>query len=224
MRSDANPVPASWDEIVAALQPLDQELELLSECLDRLRHATLSTIAGTNSALYTIDFVVLGATKRALSLESGLRAMIGIKNMLCARATIRMQIDTVSRLLAYTDVNDPLHVSREILGGEKLRKFKSRSGRPLNDGYLVDRLSEIYPWVRTVYDSTTNEVHFTEQQFMSSVHSMEDKEQGGVLHIQISEFDTKYPESSWAELPACFRYLCEIQIDNAIQWGAAKAT
>ncbi|MBS0536978.1 MAG: hypothetical protein JSR72_23205 [Proteobacteria bacterium] len=218
-----NPSPATWAQLEAALQPLDQELALLSEAVDRLRRACVASLSESNAALYHLDFMVIGATKRTQSLESGLRSMIGTKNMLCARAIVRMQVDTVCRLMAYTDVENPLDVARKVWEGVKLNKFKSISGKPLTDGYLVDRLSEGYSWIRTIYDSTTAEVHFTEKQFFSSVKSIEPFErEGRTLNIEISPNDAKYPESSWAELPACLRHLCEIQIDFLARWSAEK--
>src|SRR3546814_15813010 len=57
-----------------------------------------------------------------------------------SRAIVRMQIDTVSRLLAYTYVNDPEEMASKIIGGEPLNKFKSRDGKLLRDAHLIDRI------------------------------------------------------------------------------------
>lgn len=152
------------------------------------------------------DLIVLGAVKRSLSLAAGLLALIEAKNIVCARAVLRMQLDTITRLSAYLYVQDPEQMAKEVLSGKPLKKFKSMDGKPLIDGYLVDRLSERFPWVRKVYDFTSGYVHFSERQFFDAVHSVGSNEDRTV-RLAIGRTDDKYPESSWEELPACFNHL-----------------
>lgn len=152
------------------------------------------------------DLIVLGAVKRSLSLAAGLLVLIEAKNIVCARAVLRMQLDTITRLSAYLYVQDPEQMAKEVLSGKPLKKFKSMNGKPLIDGYLVDRLSERFPWVRNVYDFTSGYVHFSERQFFDAVHSVGSNEDRTVS-LAIGRTDDKYPESSWEELPACFNHL-----------------
>jgi hypothetical protein len=117
-----------------------------------------------------------------------------------------MQLDTISRLCAYQYVHDPEQVAKEVIGGKLLNKFKCTNGKPLTDRYLVDRLTERFPWVRNVYDFTSGSVHFSEHQFFDAVHSVGSEEERTV-HFLIGRTDEKYPETSWEELPACFNHL-----------------
>jgi hypothetical protein len=163
----------------------------------------MPVVGESGAPIYVLDFIVLGAVKRSLSLASGLLVLIEAKNMVCARAVLRMQLDTIARLCAYLYVDDPEQMAKAIFGGERLNKFKSTDGKPLRDGYLVDRLSERFPWVRKVYAFTSGYAHFSERQFFDAVHSVGSNEEK-TIRLAIGRSDDKYPELSWEELPACF--------------------
>lgn len=69
--------------------------------------------------------------KRSLSLASGLHALVKTKNMTCARALVRVELDTVSRLLAYTYVTEPSDMAKAVIEGKVLNSFKCRDGKKL---------------------------------------------------------------------------------------------
>lgn len=171
--------------------------------------------------MYYTDLVLAGATKRTLGLGHGLIAMINAKNMLCGRALVRMQIDTVSRVLAYTYVADREDLARRVIGGEKLRSFKCRDGKRLTDQYLIERLSKTLAWAADVYDRTSGSVHFSEQQLFSASEMTSD-ENGSHINLMITQFDTKYPESSWVEIAACFTELTDFFVHILDQYSASK--
>jgi hypothetical protein len=134
---------------------LAAEVEALSSWIDRFPERAKSILGEEGSPIYTLDFIVIGAIKRSLSLAAGLLVLIRARNIVCARAVLRMHMDTITRLSAYTYVDNPEQMARAILGGTALKTFKSRDGERLTDGYLVDRLSERRPWVRRVYEFTS---------------------------------------------------------------------
>ena len=185
---------------------LASELATLSSWLDEFPRKAMPILGESGAPMYVLDFIALGAVKRSLSLASGLIVLIEAKNMVCARAVLRMQLDTITRLCAYLYVEEPEQMAKAVLGGKPLTKFKSADGKPLRDGYLVDRLSERFPWVRKVYDFTSGYVHFSERQFFDAVHSLGNNEER-TIHLAIGRTDDKYPEFSWEELPACFNHL-----------------
>ncbi len=154
-------------------------------------------------AIYVLDFVMIGALKRTMSLASGLDEMVGSRNMVCARAILRMHLDSVSRLRAYTYVDDPESVAMAVLGGKRLDHFKSREGQALRDGYLVERFSQDFPWASSVYKSTSGYVHFSERQFYDTLQLV-DHDGPGSFQLHIGREDQKYPDDSWQEVVACF--------------------
>jgi hypothetical protein len=202
--------------------PLSAELEKLSEWVRRLPEIGMHTLGGAGTPMRVLDFVMIGAVKRSLSLASGLLGMLQARNMVCSRALLRMQLDTVTRVLAYTYVADPEGMARAIIGGKQLRKFKSVDGKPLTDAYLVERLSHQHLWVKQVYESTSGYVHFSERQFFDSVHSMSGDDDR-MMTLQVSHIDNKFPEESWLEIAACFNDLSEILVSVLHSYQAHKA-
>lgn len=188
---------------------LNPELDALSGWIERLPRIGLETIGGAGARMQVLDFVMIGAIKRSLSLASGLHSLVQAQNIVCSRALLRMQLDTISRLRAYTYVNDPESMAREVIGGAALKKFKSTDGKALGDAYLVDRMTKEHPWVRKVYDFTSGYVHFSEQQFFDSIHSLGSNGEQ-TIQLQVSHIDNKFPEESWEEIVACFNNLMEI--------------
>lgn len=203
--------------------PLDEELKRLDGLTQRLIEGGTKILGGSNSSIFVLDFIVIGAIKRSLSLVSGISAMIRAKNMVCARALLRMHLDTVTRLLGYTYVEDPERIAREVTGGAQLRKFKSREGDALTDAYLVARLSKEHPWVQRVYNFTSGYVHFSEQQFFDSVRSVSGDDER-TLRLQIGHVDDKFPEFSWAEIAACFSELTGMLLSVLSSYETHKAT
>lgn len=201
---------------------LDEEVKRLTELLEEMPALGMRALGSPGAPVFVLDFIVAGAVKRTLSLGHGLLTMIDAKNIICARALLRMQIDTASRLLAYTYMDDPEGMANGAMGGIPLKKFKSREGEALTDGYLIDRMTQEYEWVRRVYESTSGDVHFSEKQFFASIASMKEDDHGRTVNLLISQFDTKYPESSWPEIAACFSELCEILKCVFIQYGDRK--
>jgi len=200
---------------------LSLELQNLNEALDKVSSAMLRAFGKEGGNMYYTDLILAGATKRTLGLGHGLISMINAKNMLCGRALVRMQIDTVSRVLAYTYVADREDLARRVIGGEKLRSFKCRDGKKLTDQYLIERLSSIFTWVADVYARTSGSVHFSEQQLFSASQVTSD-DKGSRIDLIITQFDTKYPEASWSEIAACFTELTNFFVHILDQYSVSK--
>jgi hypothetical protein len=200
---------------------LSRQLQHLNDALDKVPSAMLRAFGKEGSSMYYTDLILAGATKRTLGLGHGLISMINAKNMLCGRALVRMQIDTVSRVLAYTYVADREDLAKRVIGGEKLRSFKCRDGKRLTDQYLIERLSSTLTWVPSVYDNTSGAVHFSEQQLFSASEITSD-DNGSRINLVITQFDTKYPEASWSEIAACFTELTDFFVHILDQYSASK--
>lgn len=200
---------------------LTLEIENLDSWQLQLPKLWLSILGEMGSPTYVLDWVLMAAVKRTLSLSAGLHSLVVAKNMVCARALLRMQLDTVSRLMAYTYVENPHQVASEILKGKQLNQFKSKDGEKLRDGYLVDRLTADYPWVRSVYDATSGYVHFSEQQIFDSIASLGGDEERTINFVLTHE-DDKFAEASWEEVVACFNHLTAILSDLVEQYGHVK--
>lgn len=211
-------------EIPEPTVPLAEALKQLDGWLDELLKVGVSAIGGAGAPMFVFDWIVMGAVKRSLSLTSGMGAMVRAQNIVCARALLRMHLDTVTRFLGYTYVSDFEAMAKAVIGGAQLKKFKSSDdGKPLTDAYLVARMSREHPWVQRVYEETSGYVHFSEKQFFDAVHSLGDDEER-TMNIQISHIDDKYPEFSWSEVVTCFNELTEILVVVLQTYALSKQT
>lgn len=201
---------------------LSSELDRLDRCYIELRQVSTDLLRGRGSPIYVMDFIAIGAIKRSLSLASGMGAMVRAKNMTCSRALLRMHLDTVSRLLAYSYVDNPEAVARAVIGGTPLKKVKSSDGNWLSDGYLIRRLSETHSWVERVYQATSGYIHFSERQFFDSIQKLGGDEDR-TFELRISDADENFPEFSWAEAVACFNDLTGILRSTLHLYSNAKA-
>lgn len=188
---------------------LDKQLAILDEWIDKLPRIGMEVMVRDNNSMYVLDFIIIGAIKRSLSLATGLRTLVNSKNMTCVRAMIRMQLDTVSRLLAYTYVSNPSEVAKEVLGGKPLNTFKCKEGKQLRDAYLIQRMESEYPWVNDVYKYTSGYVHFSERQIFDSIFSLGDDTERTVT-FAVGKTDENFPKSSWIEAVQCFNEMLSI--------------
>lgn len=209
---------------------LNVEIDKLKKSLEGLCFLGKRILEASNNQMYSLDFPMIGAVKRSLNIGTGLIELVQSKNMVCSRALVRMQIDTVSRLLAYTYVDNPGTMAKEITGGKKLSQFSSRDNKKLKDHYLVSKMTEKYQWTQDVYEKTCNDIHFTEKQFFDSIsvlNSNSNSNSNYTIRLHLSATDDKFPDSSWYEIISCFNKLLEIletTIESYVQEKNHSAT
>jgi hypothetical protein len=187
--------------------PQSARVVVLLEQLDGDRRAMLKLwlemSGGKDAPIFPLDFVAFGAVKRNLSLASAIRGMVESWNMVCARALLRLHIDTSLRFAAAWMVDDPHNFASKILKGERIDLMKDRDGKKLTDTYLVKTYAADYPWLPAVYSHLSGYVHFSGSHIYDSIVRLDDDTQS--IHFEITDTDLKFPESSWIEILDCFR-------------------
>ena len=173
-----------------------------------------------NGAIFPVDLVANGAVKRSGSQSSALRMLVESWNLLCARALVRMQIDTALRFSALWLVEKPHHLARQILKRQRIDKIKDRDGKLMRDAYLIDKLAPAHPWLPAVYQNTSGYIHFSGKHLFSPMENVQ--EETREFEITISEVDTKYPESSWLEVVECFNEATDIFLNQLTDWIRTK--
>jgi len=163
----------------------------------------------------------MGAVKRCASQSYSLRLLIEGWNLLCARALLRMQIDTALRFSALWLVKAPHNVAREILRGGRLDKMKDRQGKRMTDAYLVSKLASQHPWLPSVYERTSGYIHFSGAHMFSPIAEV--RKDAREVEYVIGETDTNYPESSWLEVVECFNDATDIFLHYLAGWVRTKA-
>ncbi len=163
---------------------------------------------GKDASMFPLDLVSFGAVKRNLSLTAAIRLLVESWNIVCARAVLRLHIDTSLRYSAAWMVDKPHDFASNILSGERIDRMKDKNGKRLTDAYLVQVRSADYPWLQDVYASLSGYVHFSGSHVYDSIASMNEETRS--FSFEITDSDMKFPEASWVEILECFRLATEI--------------
>ena len=76
--------------------------------------------------LFHMDYLVIGAMQRSISLINGFRLLVENNNPLSAIPLVRLELDTAMRLYAPWHVDKPHDLAFAILSKKNLGKIKSR--------------------------------------------------------------------------------------------------
>ena len=194
-----------------------EELENRRKKLIKLTKEMLSAYGGT---MYSLDLFAIGAVKRAISTIAGFRLLVESWNMICARALLRMQIDTALRFSSVFLIKKPNDFVMKVLKGEQINKLKDKDGKKMTDAYLVSKLESEYSWIPVVYKNLSGYVHLSEHHLFNSVEHVND-DSGSVLWA-IKEKDIKFPDFSWKELVDCFNESMDIFMKYLLGWIVTK--
>jgi hypothetical protein len=156
---------------------------------------------GRGSHFFPLDFLALAAIKRNLSIGTSIATMVNAKNMVSARALLRIHIDTALRFSAAWLVQEPHEFASKVMAGTRIDKLKGSDGKFLTDAHLVKKRSGDHPWLPDVYESLSGYVHFSASHVFDTIHSLE----GNAISWEIARTDDKFPDSSWIEILECTR-------------------
>jgi hypothetical protein len=168
----------------------------------KLLELGMNMLNADNGTLFPVDLIAIGAMKRTASNTEGFITLIETKNMISARALLRIQIDTFMRFSALWLVDSPHDLAKKIIDGKHIRNIKDKAGNKMTDGYLSNTFTEEYPWVRNVYRNLSGYVHFSSAHLFNAVENINHEMK--TLNISIGKEDIQYPEWSWLELVDCF--------------------
>ena len=142
------------DRIAAALAVVVADEKVMRDGASSMFHAD-------SRRLYPFDFWAAAAVNRSLAVSAGFRRLIRDQNLICAGALLRLHLDTAMRLMAGFIVERPHDFATEVMGGSRINKMKDRCGSRMTDRYLLTQLAREYPWVESVYERTSDYVHFS---------------------------------------------------------------
>ena len=75
-------------------------------------------------AMYGMDLLAAGALNRSKCHLAGFRSLLMARNLICAGALLRLQLDTALRFYAAFLVEEPHDFALAVLGGERVRDIK----------------------------------------------------------------------------------------------------
>jgi hypothetical protein len=205
----------------------DNSISSSLESLEALRddHVAIakSMTQAYGGAMYGLDLLAYGALNRSRAHLTGFTSLVRARNLLCAGALLRLQLDTVLRFSAAWLVTDPHDFALDVLRGTRVRNLTDRSGKKMTDAYLVQMLSRDFDWVERVYERTSGYVHFSNVHMLSAITSAEDEGGDRILELKISDMDKPLPEELYLEAIEAFAECTHVLLWYVTGWAVTKA-
>jgi hypothetical protein len=198
--------------IEAALKELDEERKALLAVAERMARAN-------GASLYPFDILANGAVARSLALAKGFSEMIRQRNLACAGALVRLQLDTALRLTAGWLVEDPHAFAMQVLGGTRINTLKDREGKTLLDHRLVENVAGDHPWVPKVYKLASDFVHLSERHLWRTFGLTAD---GRGFSVCVSSEDPPGLDDSYLEAIRYFRKSIHLLLHYLEGWVFIK--
>ncbi len=174
-------------------------------------------------ALYGMDLLAYGALNRSRAHLTGFTSSIQARNLLCAGASLRLQLDTVLRFSAAWLVADPHAFASDVLRGTRVRNLTDRTSKKMTDAYLVQVLSRQFEWVERVYERTSGYVHFSDVHLLSAITRAEDESGERILELKISDADKPLPTALYVEAIEAFAECTRVLLWYVTGWTVTKA-
>jgi hypothetical protein len=170
---------------------------------------------------YAMDLFASAAINRSVALLSGFQTMIRGRNMICAGALLRLQIDNAIRFYSAFIVPDPHRHVLDILDGRRIDKMTDECGKLMKDAYLIEKLSEEYPWLKRVYKETSGYIHLSHKHMMSAITGHNDTSRS--IEVKISDLDKELPDWIYLEAIEAFLQTTRLFLKYLEGWIFTKA-
>lgn len=173
------------------------------------------------NAIYGMDLLATGVLNRSKAHISGFKALIEAKNLICAGALLRLQLDSALRFYAAYLVERPNEFALAILNGKKVRNLKDSLGQKMTDAYLCEKLGERFDWVPRVYERTSGYVHLSDVHLLSTLSSVDTDNRK--FTAKISSMDKDLPDEIYIEALDAFTATTDIILEYVHGWVLTKA-
>ena len=120
------------------------------------------------------DLFFCASTDRCLNLIDGFVSMLKERNLTCAGALLRLQMDNCMRSYAAFIADERDAVIDCIISGEQINKYRSKNGQRLTDGYLKKELSKRDKRFSDVYKQASGFIHLSDKAFYQTIVNCED--------------------------------------------------
>jgi hypothetical protein len=180
-----------------------------------------SILSSDGARMWGLDLVVIAVINRSIALIDGFTKMVEDRNVLCANALLRLQLDNIIRLYACWLVNDPHPIAVLLLEGKSLNKVKSKDGKSLSDAYLTSEASKLYPWLKNVYSKTSGFIHLSAPHMMAPFTGIDSSKHTMSMAIG-SHGGREWTEPEILESLAAFAEATRSVLHLAYSWGVTK--
>jgi len=199
---------------------LSHELSILKDYRGKHLQLGSEVMEADNGNIFLLDLLIISTLNRSMCLLKGFVELIETKNFISASPLVRLQLDNGLRLFAGTIVNDPHDFSKKIMEGIAVKDQKDINGKSMTDFYLVDKLSNFYPWIKEVYNQTSGYVHLSEKHFWNAISVTNET---GKIKMKITDVDAFVTDKDYKEAVISFRKATDIVFDHVKGWVYSKS-
>ena len=177
-------------------------LDRIIDSLRELRSEGVTIAKGIiGETLTKDDFFFCASLDRCLRLTDGIILLLRERNLTCAGALLRLQMDNCMRTYAAFIAEDRNKVIDCIIDGTPINKQLDTTGNRMTDGYLKNALSKYDSVFAQVYNQAGGFVHLSEKAFYQTVADVSD----GTIALQIGH---DLPEKRNDSLLECAEAFC----------------
>lgn len=160
-------------------------LEKILNRISTYRKEGLEIFSGIiGRSLFAEDLFFSASLDRCLRLIDGMSDMLRNRNLTCAGAILRLQMDNCMRTYAVYIAENRKKVVDCLLLGKPINKEKDVNGKKLSDGHLKDEVSKIDDRFKTVYDQASGFIHLSEKAFYQTIVNTDTD---GMVMMQIGD-------------------------------------
>jgi hypothetical protein len=190
------------------MENIDKSLEILEPLHKEHDEVGKLVVEACNGKIFPMDAYCLSSINRSLHLLDGFICLMKADNYLCSMPILRMQLDSLLRLFAFTLVDDPHDFANQVLQGISVRDLKDKSKNSMTDAYLVRKMSDRNSWVDRAYNVCCSYVHFSQSHYH---HLLEQstKEESGTRNFYIGSTDENIPDESKLQAINAFKVITE---------------
>lgn len=171
------------------IHPLEDFLARLQRLEGHFLGRSMRFRDGASGAFDPMALLSYAALKRTLLLIDGFARMVEERNLVCAGALLRVQLDTALRFHAAFLVDDQQRFAEAILKGVKVSALRDREDQKLTDRFLRDSAAQEFPWIVDVYEHASGFVHFSEKHLLADQSAVATKPSSELVLVNISSFD-----------------------------------
>lgn len=170
-------------------QGITAYIDSINACIEE---TTQLAVVVLSKSFLSPDLCFCGLMDRSVRLAQGFISMLRDRNLTCAGALLRLQIDNCLRLYAISIAEDEQAVVDTVLDGKSIRTLKDRSGNKMTDAYLKEQLGTYDKQLPFVYDNTSGFIHFSGTAVFQSIDACK----GHTTTIQVGgELSEKHNEA-----------------------------
>lgn len=131
--------------------------------------AKKSGIGVIGENLLAVDLCFCAMLDRSVKLTDGFISMLKTRNLTCAGALLRLQMDNCMRLFAIYTAKSEKEIVDCVMKGECIDKLYDKSDKRMTDKHLKEQLEQFDPKFADVYNQASGFIHFSEKSYFQSV-------------------------------------------------------